>query len=251
MASIEFIQKRIEGKEKELAKLEKKMERIRKAEASNWENNPYCYSNWDIERTERDIRRTQKELTAYQEQLTAETEKANSRNIPAILEFLANWKAKVKEYYRESFPKYLEDRAEWYKKDKAHCDWHNHGDAWQMRRDNPDEYNRIEKEHRKARAAFEAKWKWITPYIERNQLNEVKLQKDLDKDADAKYDFIIERTNAIVGTITDATNLEVGFKGDLNGYIIGERGTAKVETIGAGGYNIQCFHFRTLINRMK
>ena len=75
-----------------------------------------------------------------------------------------------------------------------------------------------------------------------------KLEKDLDEEANRKYDFIIERTNAIVGEITDASDLEVGAKQDLNGYITGTRGRAKVQTIGAGGYNIQCFHFRTLIN---
>lgn len=76
-----------------------------------------------------------------------------------------------------------------------------------------------------------------------------KLAKDLSEEADRKYDFIIERTNAIVGEITDASNLRIGSKADLNGYVIGTRGIAKVQTIGAGGYNIQCFHFRTLINR--
>ena len=43
MASIEFITQRIEGKKKEIAKLESKLSRIEKAKASNWENNPYYY----------------------------------------------------------------------------------------------------------------------------------------------------------------------------------------------------------------
>ena len=68
-----------------------------------------------------------------------------------------------------------------------------------------------------------------------------KLQRDLDHEADCKYDFIIERTNEIVGKITDAGGLSIGRKGDLNGLIIGTNGTAKVQTIGAGGYNIQCY----------
>ena len=76
-----------------------------------------------------------------------------------------------------------------------------------------------------------------------------KLRKDLDQEAAQKYDNIIERTNTIVGQITDASNLSVGASGDLNGYIIGTNGTAKVTTIGAGGYNIQCYHFRTLIHK--
>ena len=76
-----------------------------------------------------------------------------------------------------------------------------------------------------------------------------------------KYDFLVERICAIVGTITDATNLRVGEKGDLNGYIIGTDGEATVQTIGAGGYNDniildsgrhgQIFHYRTIIKRRK
>ena len=46
---------------------------------------------------------------------------------------------------------------------------------------------------------------------------------------------------------TDASGLEVGAKGELNGLVNGTRGVARVTTIGAGGYNIQCFHFRTLV----
>ena len=48
MASIDFIQKRIAGKEKEIDKLEKKLARILRAKESNWENNPYFYDERDF-----------------------------------------------------------------------------------------------------------------------------------------------------------------------------------------------------------
>ena len=81
--------------------------------------------------------------------------------------------------------------------------------------------------------------------------DEKKLRNVLDREAEDKYDFIIARTEKIVGEITDASNLSIGYKGDLNGRIDGTDGSAWVETIGAGGYNIQCFHFRTLIKPIK
>lgn len=250
MATIEFITKRIEGKEKEIAKLEKKMERIRKAEASNWENNPYYYGERDIRITTRELEQARKALEDYQKMLTAETEKANSRNIQVIIDFLNDWQARVREYYQKSFKEYLEARAEYYRLDHEYVDWFNHN--YKIRRENPEEYKRKDSEHRKIRKEFEAKWRFITPYVEhRDSFNLEKLNKDLQREADAKYDDIIERTNEITGTITDASYLHIGAKGDLNGYIIGERGKAKVETIGAGGYNIQCYHFRTLIHKMK
>ena len=70
-------------------------------------------------------------------------------------------------------------------------------------------------------------------------------------DANAKYDHLIEQVEEITGEITDARQLEIGDKGEINGYIIGKSGKASVQTIGAGGYNIQRFHFRTLVHEYK
>jgi hypothetical protein len=250
MATIEFIQKRIEGKEKEIAKLTKKMERIIKAQESNWEVNPYYYNENDLKWTGRDLEKAQKALEEYKAQMISETEKANSRNIPAIIEFLDMWKERVTEYYHEQFDEYMVAREEWYKVNKEYCDWSN-SEGWKVRRENPEEYKRIEKEYKDKRTAYQSRWNFIFDFVEASTFNEEKFQKMLKRDADAKYDFIIERTNDIVGEITDATNLHIGAKGDLNGFIIGTKGTAKVQTIGAGGYNIQCYHFRTLINKVN
>jgi len=256
MASIEFIQKRITGKEKELEKMEKKLARIRKAEVGGWEvNNPYLYNDYDLRCCLKDIEAAQKALEEYKAQLTTETEKANSRDVKVILDFLAAWKERNMKFYAEAFERYLVALEEYHRKDKEYCDWHNNG-GWR----DPNK-KEIEKAHCEMRKSFREKWGFIEHYIDRKYsstdhgykmiLDTEKLRKDLDHEADRKYDFIIERTNEIVGTITDAGNLRIGEKGDLNGYIIGTKGTAKIQTIGAGGYNIQCFHFRTLIKKMK
>ena len=272
MASIEFIQKRITGKEKELEKLTKKLERIRKVEAQNWQDpNPYYYNEYDLKCTIRDIEEAQKMLYAYKTQLDAETEKANSRNVPAIVEFLNGWKTRMTNYFTGGLEEYYTEK-------QMVRDLYNKIEKWSYSETNqsPEQIA-----YEKARKAFQCKcrgyfekryytnrwgkedyqevkiedgeYEWLKPYCQETKIEEAlkKLERDLTNEWNRKYDFIIERTNQIVGTITDASNLKVGMKDDLNGYIIGTKGTAKVQTIGAGGYNIQCFHFRTLINEMK
>ena len=77
------------------------------------------------------------------------------------------------------------------------------------------------------------------------------LEKEMEQEKRAKLLDLTQRIMKVVGRITDAQNMRIGKKGDINGYIEGTEGKAKVETIGAGGYNIQCYHFRTLIHEFK
>ena len=271
MASIDFITKRIEGKEKELNKLNKKLERIRKVEAQNWNDpNPYYYSEYDLRYTLKDIEAAQKALENYKEQLAVETEKANSRNVPAIVEFLNNWKARMKDFYTKGLKEYYTEKQmvhDLYKKisdiyyyeaktpeqiayKTARETFHNKCNGYYERKEYTNRWGKPDYKEVKVR---DGEYEWLKPYSHERTLEEAlkKLEKDLTQEWNRKYDFIIERTNQIVGTITDASNLKVGMKDDLNGYIIGTKGIAKVQTIGAGGYNIQCFHFRTLINPMN
>lgn len=271
MASIEFIQKRITGKEKELDKLNKKLERINKAKATNWEVNPYYYHESDLKYTIRDIEETQKALEGYKAQLEAANEKANSRNVKVILDFLEMWKNRVRKYYMIGLKAYFNDEAAvrtayreaekfgYYTPEGKEAYAKYEELSKQFRIDCNGVYEKRERINRWGKTEkYEVKvadgeYEYLKPYSNERTIEEAaaKLEKDLILEAERKYDFIIERTNKIVGTITDASNLKIGAKDDLNGYIIGTKGTAKVQTIGAGGYNIQCFHFRTLINEMK
>ncbi len=270
MASVEFIQSRIAGKEKEIEKLSKKIERIRKAESTGWTVNPYYYSESDLRCALRNVEEAENSLAKYREALAAEEEKANSRNVPAILEFLEKWKATCIHHYGAALMEYFAEQkyvrglfkdAEAYgygspEYKAAYAEAKVASDAFYCKRRGYYKTVEAERGGRKHRTEVKVKdgeYEWLSPYSQQRTYEEAmqKLKKDLELEAVRKYDFIIERTNAIVGEITDATALKLGEKDDLNGYVIGTRGVASVKTIGAGGYNIQCFHFRTLINRVK
>ncbi len=87
--------------------------------------------------------------------------------------------------------------------------------------------------------------------IRDDQEREAWLEKTMEEEKRAKLLDLIGRIMSTVGTITDAAALYIGPEGDINGIIVGTEGKAKIQTIGAGGYNIQCFHFRTLIHEIK
>ena len=271
MASIEFITKRIDGKQKEIKKLEGKLARIEKAKASNWENNPYYYNEDDLRWTLKDLETAREALAKYEAELATATEKANSRNVKAILDFLESWKEHATEFYRHGLVEYFETRKVLR---KMYSDWSAMSYGTPGRAE-------AEKAYRDAETKFRGKmngyyheevteWhgrkmttkvkdrdgelEYIRPYNQERTIEDAmaRLAKDLKQEAERKYDDIIERTNRVVGQIVDASALRVGStRGELNGFILGERGKAEVESILAGGYNIQCLHIRTLIKPVK
>lgn len=72
------------------------------------------------------------------------------------------------------------------------------------------------------------------------------LDKTLEEDKKDKMLSLVENVTKYTGPITDASRLSI-YGGELNGVILGEKGAAKVNTFSAGGWNIQCFHFRTTV----
>ena len=247
MASKKFIQDRITGKIREIEKLNAKMERIEKAELTNWEVNPYYYSESDKRHTLKDLEAAKAALADWQAQLVKAEEMEASRNIPAITEFLDRWYDNCVEYFLSEKLKYDIALKEWYQVEHEYCNWFNRErfhaskEVRQLR----------EEEYRDTKKKFHSAWSHVTQFNHGSKSWAETMKQDLRDEYNRKYDFIITRTNDIVGQITDASYLTVGAKGDLNGYILGTKGCCSVKTIGAGGYNIQCFHFRTLIHSME
>ena len=71
------------------------------------------------------------------------------------------------------------------------------------------------------------------------------------RDAEAIILNLVNRVKGITGEITDWGKLYLqpdnnGFS-ILNGRVEGKEGVAYVESIGAGGYNIQRYHIRVLV----
>ena len=285
MASIEFLTERIEGAkakiekkqntiEKKLKLIDKKYAMIEKTEDEQerrWIEFDIKYLNQDIERGRKEIAELRESLDKYIAQKNTVLEKAASRNVKAIIDFLENWKRRMFNYYNMGLePCYkMKDELKALSlnlRNFRYCtpEYEEALKPYNALRDEYEEkvcgiweeveyINRWGKPDKKRVQVQEGEWEYLRPYDCQDSYEQAtaKLNADLRDEANRKYDFIIERVNAICGKITDASGLSVGAKGDLNGNIIGERGVAHVQTIGAGGYNIQCFHFRTLIHEVK
>lgn len=82
----------------------------------------------------------------------------------------------------------------------------------------------------------------------------------VDDEAERKYEKLAATLSAVGGKLLDATNVHLGYTGELEGYFVCEKGRVSIHTIIAGGYNQdiivnvkhgQCRHFRYLIKLLK
>lgn len=255
---------------KKITALEKKVGGgVKNLEAVKWDesNNRGSDYYWDVCEIERkldDIKgATNKLMDAeriqanWQDKLNLEIEKELflEGNAPQVIkDFLEQWKAKAYEWYIRRYNTYQDLKAK-LKKEEEEAKVELGIPSGRL----PSRQQRIllkEKgldfksiEARKASVAGHIVQYMDTIYDEADRLSW--LEKDLEKEKKAKMIDLIHRINIVVGTITDAVDLKICPKGNLNGFIVGEEGIAEVETIGAGGWNIQVFHFRTLVKPVK
>lgn len=232
----------------------------------------------DIESAEDKLEEAKKILANWKEKLDERITSDDylEANAPEILkEFLENWKQHAIDYYSQKRIRFIEYRKELRAAERAarlealqtlpslersrklyegrepsDCDLANlwpRKDVDEFLHERGLDYYQIQKK-------LQAKGDGIIfrmLEISNEQEREEWLERTMEEEKRAKLLDLIGRIMSTVGTITDASALYIGPEGDINGYIVGTEGKAKIQTIGAGGYNIQCFHFRTLIHEYK
>lgn len=181
-------------------------------------------------RAYRDLFQAKQTLTKYNNMIIIEQEKESKPVIEAYAKFFDNWKQQVIEYTNNRYKEWKVVRDEEY---ETSC--------------RGEKYNRERSyELYKQRKELEQDpWlkRMVDPYTDFNRF--------LDKYMKDRYMELVDKTTAIVGNITNLEYLRIGANGMLNGVVIGDKCKANVETISAGGYNIQCFHYRVLVHKAK
>ena len=224
-----------------------------------WDICDYLDVKGNIANTERKLEEQQEKLKQWLLKKKAEDDRADVPMVPAVEEFLKTWKTQAKEFYIEQVKKY-KDWDAWYRQyyKEQIAELCKEFDEYEVRHSlrNP--------EIEKAKKERNIDWNYKKNYIKSTfsqytvglaTLDDEELSKTLDRDLElevkAKRIDLFERCAAYVGVITDATNLSISESGAIEGIVKGENGKAYVEAILAGGYNIQCLHYRILVKPIK
>ena len=171
----------------------------------------------DISRLEREIASTTVTLDGYRKQLAGlmERESILIRELPEVLKGL---QAELVERW---------DRWDIKRKDKIRADYREL------------DYKAFSRKYTHADVIFKNK-------------SDEQIHKDNVQSAENLIIDLIYRVRSITGEITDWSDVRAsagtgGFT-VLNGLVIGKEGRARVESITAGGYNIQRLHIRVLVH---
>lgn len=201
-------------------------------------------------------------LKKYELELQKLINYENEEKIEVIWNFLQNWKSLVYRWTLNNAGKYFDlkknEQSEYikYLNDKYNVDnekaldWHQRMNAEHFFKKYY--YSDIHSlTQRVTKIIYKYNYNDDSYTFEGYEVNEEELNKILDKDVKNKYDKLINEITHITGEITDAEGLTIADNGEINGTVTGKNGIAVVNTFSAGGWNIQCFHYRTKIYELR
>lgn len=94
---------------------------------------------------------------------------------------------------------------------------------------------------------FRKKYGWNNPLLD---MTAEQIHAENVREAESLIIDLYYRINAITGEVVDWSGIRYGGKA-LNGVVHGKLGSVRVESILAGGYNIQRLHVRVLVHEIK
>ena len=236
--------------------------------------NEYGKEYWDRDRLRTNIYELdncRRVCENWEIKLNERINKDNIEKIPAIWDFLCEWEKKSIEWYKGNCKLYFDLKKEYENKLTEYKDSDKFKERVEVRLN---QYNKeyLEKNRRwlenSVKNSLEydfkdnyynaidsftkviTKCKWCDNNCVGYEIDEELLVKEIAKEKENKYFDLVKRITKVTGEITDAKSLSVGPKGELEGIVVGVKARVRVETIEAGGYNIQRFHFRTLVHKL-
>lgn len=232
-------------------------------ESDDWNKGPNFY---ELYSAYRDLGENKNTLNKYIEAIKKIDNFNNMEKIGPIWDFLTDWENKAYNWYLANAEKYFELKKNykkaWEENKEKYLDRYSltsnsgyrNAEYYAKKAFNEDYYSNINSltvdlTHLKGEYENGYGSEYIyTSYT----VDKEKLTKILADEKVRKYDDLVNRITKVTGVITDASGLYIGDKnGEINGVVIGEDGKAKVETISAGGYAVQCFHYRVLVHKIK
>jgi hypothetical protein len=189
----------------------------------------------EYRRAKYDLQQQQILVAKYEEKVAKETafQEVNV-NVPALNEFLQNWRKNAYEFYVNQV---IELTSKINALEAQHAgNTHYTNTAYRM-----------------ASKELRATYKHLSDVADvyTGKLSVSALNTMLDKEVVRKQRNFVKLVSDVVGTITDVAGLYVANNLEINGVVIGTKAKANVQTITAGGWNIQCLHFRVLVHEVK
>ena len=178
-----------------------------------------------------EIEDTKALIKKYSDALNGQNDKKRSveelfEQVPQLKEFIEQCGERQYQYMVEYNIKLKKRWDEYYKLDRECCNLWNTGKR--------DEYKVKSKEVQKAKPKTYPR-------------TEEQIKYDVENWKIRESELMVERIKTEFGEVIN-TSLYLGADGNVNGIIKGELKTAKIDTIFAGGYNIQCLHTRLLVH---
>jgi len=249
----ERLVKMLENAENKLIKAHKSLDRLnKKLEKEKIENGYIEFIENDIRRKTREILDIEKSIKDYREKLKAVQ---SIEEIPVLREFIDNWRILATEYYVKQYNKLMEYKNWLQQQEEIFRQWieettgHKYFGSYSATKENEAKRKELKIDH-------ETKKKYMSNHFDVIILNigmydnkwQQRINEIVNYEANRKYINFLNRIKKAVGKTLDCSGLYIADNLEINGIVSGELGKAKIETITAGGHNIQCLHYRVLVN---